>query len=73
MERALRDKVAALNDLENAKLQIKRYDQEVSLVGIPYFEKHIQNKKEKKKKKKKKLFHYNSAKEHFSCAVVFLS
>ena len=33
MERALRDKVAALNDLENAKLQIKRYDQEVSLVG----------------------------------------
>ena len=34
MERALRDKVAALNDLENAKLQIKRYDQEVSLVSI---------------------------------------
>ena len=33
MERALRDKVAALNDLENAKLQIKRYDQEVSLVS----------------------------------------
>ena len=34
MERALRDKVASLNDLEQAKLQIKRYDQEVSLVSI---------------------------------------
>ena len=33
MERALRDKVATLNDLEQAKLQIKRYDQEVSLVS----------------------------------------
>jgi len=32
MEKAVRDKVGLINQLETAKLQIKRYDQEVSLV-----------------------------------------
>lgn len=33
MEKALRDKVELINQLETAKLHIKRYDQEVSLVS----------------------------------------
>lgn len=36
MEKALRDKVDLINQLETAKLQIKRYDQEVSLVKHMY-------------------------------------
>ena len=37
MEKALRDKVTLINDLENAKLQIRRYDKEVSLVMFSPF------------------------------------
>ena len=33
MEKALRDKVDLINQLEAAKLQIKKYDQEVSMVS----------------------------------------
>lgn len=32
MEKALRDKVELINQLETVKLQVKRYDQEVSMV-----------------------------------------